>query len=50
MMSTDFKNITILNTHAVNYCCIIFDISKCAAMGLLKDVDLSEKKGDDYKI
>ena len=43
MMSTDLKSIAPLNTHVVNYCCIISEISKSEAMNLLKKTDLIEK-------
>ena len=48
MVSINLNNIAILNNHGVDYCCIINGISKCEAIYLLENADLS-KKSDHYE-
>ena len=43
MMSLNLIDIVILNIKNANYRCIINGISKCEAVNLLKDIDLTEK-------
>ena len=45
MMSKNLSDIATLNIHGVDYCCIIKWISKCEAMGLLKNANLNEEGG-----
>ena len=45
MMSMKLSNIAILNVHGVNYCCIICGISKCEAMNLIQNTDLTKTSG-----
>ena len=43
MISMNFRNIAILKTYGVKYCCIITGISKNEAINLLQKADLKEK-------
>ena len=45
MMSINFNNISILNIHGADYCCIISRISKSEAVNLRQKADLNEKSG-----
>ena len=43
IMSTDIKSIIILYINGVGFFCIIFEISKCKAIILLKNAGLNKK-------
>ena len=43
MMPIDINTIAILIIHGVNYCCIIFEISKTELITFLINSDLKEK-------
>ena len=43
-MSVDFDNIAILNIQDADYRYLIFGISKCQTINVLKTADLREKK------
>ena len=45
VMMYNFRDIAILNIHGANYSCIISGISKCEAINLMQNVDLSKKSG-----
>ena len=45
MISVNISDIAVLNTHGVDYCCIIRRISKIEAINLMQNIDLSEKSG-----
>ena len=45
MKSMYLSNITILNIHKADYCCIISRISKSEAITLMQNADLAEKNG-----
>ena len=38
------SNIAILNICGVDYCCIVTEITKREAIGVLQNIDLTEKK------
>ena len=44
MISVNLNNIAILNIQDVNYCHIINGISKCGAVNVLENADLTEKR------
>ena len=43
MMSMNFSDIAILNNHDADYLCPISRISKCKAVNLLQNIDLTKK-------
>ena len=43
MLSMNLNDITILNVHSANYCCIIYRISKSEAINLKQNIVLSKK-------
>ena len=43
MMSINLSDIAILNIHGADYCCIINRISKCEAIKVMQNIDLTEK-------
>ena len=45
MMSKNLNDMAILNMHGIYYCCIINEISKSVAMGLLRNSSLNQKRG-----
>ena len=49
IMSIDLNSIANINTHRLDYCCIINGISKSETINLFKNTDLKEKRGN-YKI
>ena len=49
MMSMNFSNISNLDIHGFNYCCIINRISKSEAVNLLQNSDLSKKNWNNKK-
>ena len=44
MMSVNLSDMAILNIHGADYRCIISGISKCEAINLIQNIDLTEKK------
>ena len=50
MTSIDLNDITILNIHGVDYCCIITGSPKSEVMDLLINADSNEKKVDHYDL
>ena len=49
MMSMNLSDMAILNIHGADYRCIISGISKCEAINLIQNIDLTEKKAKHYK-
>ena len=45
MMSLKFTDITKLNIHGADYCCIISGISKSEAIKVMPNIDLAGKRG-----
>ena len=43
MMSMNLSDMAILNIHGADYRCIISAISKCGAINLIQNIDLTEK-------
>ena len=44
MMSMDLSNISFLNIHGADYCCVINRISKSEAIKVMQNVYLTEKR------
>ena len=44
MMSMNLSDIAILNTHGLDYRCIVNEISKSEAKAFMQNIDLSEKR------
>ena len=45
MMSMNLSGIAILNIKNADYSCIISGISKCEAISLMQNIDLTKKSG-----
>ena len=45
MMSMNLSKIATLNIKGADYCCAISGISKCEAISLIQNIDLTKKSG-----